>query len=414
MRRLLGATLSQGDNSDKAATTAYVDAGLATKLATNGTLPFANITSKPTTLAGYGITDGLGTSTSYSGDVTGTYSALNVGKIQGKVVPTPTVGNDQKALMWDNTSGAFIYGSPSASAPITPWKISVRVASTANIIVSNPGTSVFDTITLSNGNRILLKDQTTQTENGIYVFNGSGSALTRDTDCDTTGKVIGMTVMVTEGSSNGDSFWYCPNDSTLILGSTSLTFIRMDGINKEPTINAGTTSQYYRGDKSWQTLNTANVAESGNLYHTDARSIAAPLTGYTVGSNTILAATDTVLQAFQKVQGQINAIRTPIVSTVAYTATWNLNANNTDVARMTLTGPCTINLSGGVDGQKLLIEIIQDATGGRVATLGTGIAYGSDITSYTGNTTASKTDILGFEYNSATSKFRLIAVAKGY
>jgi hypothetical protein len=51
---------------------------------------------------------------------------------------------------------------------------------------------------------------------------------------------------------------------------------------KEATITAGTTSQYYRGDKSWQTLNTTNVTEGTNLYYTDARargavSVTAPL-----------------------------------------------------------------------------------------------------------------------------------------
>lgn len=76
---------------------------------------------------------------------------------------------------------------------------------------------------------------------------------------------------------------------------------------KEPTITAGTTLQYWRGDKTWQTLNTSVVPESGNLYFTDARVRAAVLTGYVLGSNTALASTDSVLQAFQKIQGQINA-----------------------------------------------------------------------------------------------------------
>ena len=76
---------------------------------------------------------------------------------------------------------------------------------------------------------------------------------------------------------------------------------------KEPGITAGTTSQYWRGDKSWQTLNTAAVAESTNLYYTDARVRAAVLTGYSSGANTALAATDTLLAALGKVQGQIKA-----------------------------------------------------------------------------------------------------------
>jgi hypothetical protein len=52
--------------------------------------------------------------------------------------------------------------------------------------------------------------------------------------------------------------------------------------NKESAITAGTTTQYWRGDKSWQTLNTAAVPESGNLYYTDVRARAAH--SFTAGS----------------------------------------------------------------------------------------------------------------------------------
>lgn len=104
------------------------------------------------------------------------------------------------------------------------------------------------------------------------------------------------------------------------------------------------------------------------------------------------------------------------VTTITYAATININLTtiSTPVARITLTGPCTINFTGGSDGQKLTLELLQDGTGGRVVTLGTGIGYGADILSYSGNTTLNKTDILGFQYNSSLSKALLIAVAKGY
>ena len=61
---------------------------------------------------------------------------------------------------------------------------SARVASTANVNISNPGTAVFDGVTLANGERVLLKDQTTQSQNGVYVFNGSGVAMTRAAEAD--------------------------------------------------------------------------------------------------------------------------------------------------------------------------------------------------------------------------------------
>ena len=47
---------------------------------------------------------------------------------------------------------------------------------------------------------------------------------------------------------------------------------------KEPSFVTGTTTQYYRGDKTWQTLNTVAVTESTNLYFTNAR-VASALTG---------------------------------------------------------------------------------------------------------------------------------------
>jgi len=65
---------------------------------------------------------------------------------------------------------------------------------------------------------------------------------------------------------------------------------------------AGTTLQYVRGDGSLATLNSAIVPELTNLYFTDARAIAAPLTGYTSGAGTV-AATDSILQAIQKLNG---------------------------------------------------------------------------------------------------------------
>lgn len=75
---------------------------------------------------------------------------------------------------------------------------------------------------------------------------------------------------------------------------------------KEPTIDAGTTSQYWRGDKTWATLNTSAVPEGSNQYFTQARVRSTQLTDYAVGTNAALAATDTILSAFGKIQAQLN------------------------------------------------------------------------------------------------------------
>jgi hypothetical protein len=76
---------------------------------------------------------------------------------------------------------------------------------------------------LSTGDRILLKDQTTQTENGIYIVNASG-APTRATDADTGAEIKGMVVAVQQGTVNADTAWILTNDGTITLGSTNLTY----------------------------------------------------------------------------------------------------------------------------------------------------------------------------------------------
>lgn len=76
--------------------------------------------------------------------------------------------------------------------------------------------------------------------------------------------------------------------------------------NKEPAITATTAADYYRGDKVFATLDTLAVPENTNLYFTDARAIAAPLTGYVSGAGTV-AATDSILEAIQKLNGNIAA-----------------------------------------------------------------------------------------------------------
>jgi hypothetical protein len=105
------------------------------------------------------------------------------------------------------------------------WKDPVVVASTANVTVSNPGTAVFDGITLTSGDRILLKDQTTAAENGIYVFNGSASALTRSTDANTAAKLNSATVFVAKGTVNSDR-GFTQTGEIATLGTDSVVWVQ--------------------------------------------------------------------------------------------------------------------------------------------------------------------------------------------
>ncbi|RWZ86785.1 MAG: hypothetical protein EO766_13340 [Hydrotalea sp. AMD] len=59
--------------------------------------------------------------------------------------------------------------------------------------------------------------------------------------------------------------------ATYTNGLFNIPSYTLTGLGGEPSITAGTTTQFWRGDKSWQTLNTSAVPESGNLYYTDGR-----------------------------------------------------------------------------------------------------------------------------------------------
>ena len=109
------------------------------------------------------------------------------------------------------------------------FKDSVRVASTASVTVSGPGAAI-DGVTLSSGDRVLLKNQSTGSQNGIYVFNGSGSAMTRATDADSDVEVTaGMFVFVEEGTANADNGYVLTTDGTITVGSTALSFSQFSG-----------------------------------------------------------------------------------------------------------------------------------------------------------------------------------------
>lgn len=82
----------------------------------------------------------------------------------------------------------------------------VRFASTDNFDISNPS-SVMDGVSLAFGDRVLLKNQETKSENGIYLYNGSGMAMTRTVDFDNPYVHSGDLVYVEEGTNNGKSFW---------------------------------------------------------------------------------------------------------------------------------------------------------------------------------------------------------------
>jgi hypothetical protein len=110
------------------------------------------------------------------------------------------------------------------------WKRPVRVATTATITIAtalNNGDAI-DGVTLATGDRVLVKDQSTGSQNGIYVV-GASPGRAFDWDQDLTSDVPaeesqGAVIVVLEGTANGGTTWRCTNTGAVVLGTTALTF----------------------------------------------------------------------------------------------------------------------------------------------------------------------------------------------
>ena len=105
------------------------------------------------------------------------------------------------------------------------WKDSVRVATTANITLS--GTQTIDGIAVVADQRVLVKNQSTGSENGIYLC--KAGAWARAADMNAADEFSGAAVFVQEGTANGDTGYVCSNDGDVTVGTTAITFVQFTG-----------------------------------------------------------------------------------------------------------------------------------------------------------------------------------------
>ena len=136
------------------------------------------------------------------------------------------------------------------------WKASVRAATTAAITLATglENGDTLDGVTLATGDRVLVKNQTDATENGLYVVAVSG-APTRSSDADTAAEITAsFAVFVEEGTVNADSGWTLTNNGTITVGTSELSFTQFTGLG-----------QITAGDGLTKTANTLNVVPGDGL-----------------------------------------------------------------------------------------------------------------------------------------------------
>ena len=137
-------------------------------------------------------------------------------------------------------------------------KKSVRVATTANITLS--GTQTIDGVAVVAGDRVLVKDQTTTSQNGIYVV--AAGAWARSADADTVSELAGAHVNVDSGTANGGISFDTDLKTTDTFGTTAISFYRV-----VDTGLAGTTSPAMNGTAAVGT--SISYARDDHVHPTD-------------------------------------------------------------------------------------------------------------------------------------------------
>lgn len=195
---------------------------------------------KPLFMSSEGFSEEMATADTVSlGGITITTSAgIDMGGFQITNLGTPTVAANA-------ATKAYV----DAVASGLDWKQSVRLATAAALPANTAagsgvgktltadanGALTVDGVAVATGNRILVKDEATGADNGIYVVTQTGSAgtpyiLTRATDADTNTEMnAGLAVFAEEGTTNGDTGWVLTTDDTITVDTTALVFSQFTG-----------------------------------------------------------------------------------------------------------------------------------------------------------------------------------------
>ena len=166
-------------------------------------------------------------------------TGVRTNRLDQMAVPTGSVSLNSQTItnLSDpvNTQDAATKGFVEATSQGLDVKDSVKVATTANITIStalNSGDSI-DGVTLADNDRVLVKDQSTASQNGIYIV---GSSPARSSDLAAGADAAGMFTFVEQGTVNADNGFVCTsNKGSAVTGTNNLTFAQFSGAGQITT-----------------------------------------------------------------------------------------------------------------------------------------------------------------------------------
>jgi hypothetical protein len=316
--------------------------------------------------SGLTITNSTIDSTIIGGSVPSSATFTNIATTTG-TISTPPAGSDNIA------NKAYV----DAVAQGLSFKQPAVVTTSSNITLS--GLQTIDSVALAAGNRVLVRNQTNQADNGIYV--AASGAWARAADANTYDEYLGAYLFILEGTIWGGSAWVCTNQRGGTLGVTAITFVQF---SNNATYTAGTGLQLIGFQFSM--VNTGVTAA--------AYGSASSVPTYTVnaqGQLTLAANVSIAINANQITSGTIasslisgnysgiTGLGTLLDLTVTNTINGSINGNAATATNATSSATST-NLSGGSTG-----AIPYQTAAGATTFLasGTGVLVGGSAPSYT-------------------------------
>ena len=204
-----------------------------------------------------------------------------------------------------------------------------RAASTANVNIASPGAAI-DGVTLVVGDRVLLKNQSTASQNGIYVWLGAAVAMTRATDMDTWAEVVSKVVLIEEGTVNADLPYMATVNMGGTLGSTSITFTLFQAPLQDGAV--ATALKIVDGIITYAKMAAASIATSADIIAGAASKLVDAS-----GLYAVLFGVNQTWQSVTRTSGvtYTNSTNKPIQAIVSITTTGN-----------NVTGSCQCTISG--------------------------------------------------------------------